>query len=97
MWLTQKALSELFDCTSDNISLHLKNIFKEGELQEKAVTEEFSATAADGKKYSTGRELLTHAGGISHQIAEEISAQQLGNFKQRLKDEERLASLDELE
>ncbi len=44
-----------------------------------------------------GRELLTHAGGISHQIAEEISAQQLGNFKTKLKDKERLASLDELE
>ena len=44
-----------------------------------------------------GRELLTHAGGISHQIAEEISTRQLGNYKQRLKDQERLASLDELE
>lgn len=39
----------LFDCSTDNISLHLKNIFKAGELQEKAVTEKSSATAADGK------------------------------------------------
>ena len=31
-WLTQKAMSELFGCSSDNISLHLKNIFSEGEL-----------------------------------------------------------------
>jgi hypothetical protein len=44
-----------------------------------------------------GRELLTHAGSISHTLAEEISAKQLGQFRQRLTEEERLASLDELE
>ena len=44
-----------------------------------------------------GRELLTHAGSISHQLAEEISAKQLVQFRRRLKDEERIASLDELE
>ena len=32
IWLNQKAMAELFDCSSDNISLHLKNIFAEGEL-----------------------------------------------------------------
>lgn len=50
-WLTQKAMSELFGCSSDNISLHLKNIFSEGELIKEAVTEKFSATASDGKNY----------------------------------------------
>ena len=44
-----------------------------------------------------GRELLTHAGSISHAPAEEISAKQLGQFRHRLGEEERLASLDELE
>ena len=44
-----------------------------------------------------GRELLTHAGSISHALAEEISRTQLTHFRQRLKTEERLASLDELE
>ncbi len=53
VWLTQKAMAELFDCTSDNISLHLKNIFAEGELNKKAVTEKISATASDGKRYLT--------------------------------------------
>ena len=38
---------------SDNISLHLKNIFKSGELDKGSVTEEYSATASDGKKYKT--------------------------------------------
>ena len=52
-WLTQKAMAELFGCTVDNISLHLKNIFAERELDREAVTEKFSATAADGKNYLT--------------------------------------------
>ena len=51
VWLTQKGMSQLFDCSTDNIGLHLKNIFKSGELEEKSVTEESSATAADGKTY----------------------------------------------
>jgi hypothetical protein len=52
-WLTQKAMAELFDCTPDNISLHLKNIFAEEELDKSAVAEKFSVTAADGKNYLT--------------------------------------------
>lgn len=53
IWLTQKAMAELFDCSTDNISLHLKNIFAEGELVKESVTEKISATAADGKNYVT--------------------------------------------
>ena len=53
IWLTQKAMAELFGCSSDNISLHLKNIFASNELDKDAVTEKISATAADGKKYQT--------------------------------------------
>ena len=52
-WLTQKAMGELFGCSSDNISLHLKNIFLEEELDKNSVTEKFSVTAADGKNYNT--------------------------------------------
>ncbi|MCX6706168.1 MAG: virulence RhuM family protein, partial [Candidatus Woesebacteria bacterium] len=51
VWLSQKQMAELFDCSADNISLHLKNIFKEAELSENSVTEESSATASDGKNY----------------------------------------------
>ncbi len=51
VWLSQKMMAILFDCSSDNISLHLKNIFKESELDENSVVEEFSATASDGKNY----------------------------------------------
>ncbi|MDD2181452.1 MAG: virulence RhuM family protein [Bacilli bacterium] len=53
LWLTQKSMAELFDCSSDNISLHLKNIFSINELDKKTVTEEFSATGSDGKNYKT--------------------------------------------
>ena len=52
-WLSQKAMAELFGCSIDNISLHLKNIFSEGELDKDSVTEKYSATAADGKNYLT--------------------------------------------
>ena len=53
IWLAQKAMAALFGCSSDNVSLHLKNIFAEGELDKNSVTEKISATAADGKKYLT--------------------------------------------
>jgi Virulence protein len=53
IWLSQKLMGVLFDCSTDNISLHLKNIFKENELEENSVTEEFSVTASDGKTYKT--------------------------------------------
>src|SRR5437773_2509566 len=51
VWLTQKMIAQLFDCSTDNVSLHLKNIFRDGELAEISVTEESSATATDGKSY----------------------------------------------
>jgi hypothetical protein len=53
IWLTQKKMAELFDCSIDNISLHLKNIFEEKELDKDSVTEDYSTTAADGKSYLT--------------------------------------------
>jgi len=53
VWLTQKLMAALFDCSTDNISLHLKNIFANSELDEVSVTEDFSVTATDGKNYKT--------------------------------------------
>ncbi len=51
VWLTQELIAKLFDTTKQNISLHLQNIYKEGELNEKIVVKEFLTTAKDGKKY----------------------------------------------
>jgi len=42
LWLTQKQMGLMFDTSSDNIGLHLKNIYKEEELSESATTEDFS-------------------------------------------------------
>ena len=53
IWATQKAMAQLFDCSTDNIGLHLKNIFASGELVKDSVTEKNSVTAADGKNYQT--------------------------------------------
>ena len=53
IWATQKAMAQLFGCSTDNVSLHLKNIFASSELDKDSVTEKNSATAADGKNYQT--------------------------------------------
>ena len=53
VWLSQQLMTDLFQTTKQNISLHLKNVFAEGELQEKRVVKEYLTTAADGKKYRT--------------------------------------------
>ena len=42
IWATQKAMAALFDCSTDNIGVHLKNIFESGELQQEATTEKIS-------------------------------------------------------
>ena len=48
VWLTQKGMADLFDCSADNVSLHLKNIYEDGELTEEATTEEFSVVQREG-------------------------------------------------
>ncbi|MCI9015627.1 MAG: virulence RhuM family protein [Clostridia bacterium] len=53
VWLTQNAMAELFDTTKQNISLHIKNIFEEKELNENSVVKENLTTASDGKNYKT--------------------------------------------
>ena len=50
VWLTQKAMSELFDCSPDNISLHLKNIYADGELTQAATAEDFSVVQTEGTR-----------------------------------------------
>ena len=50
IWLSQKRMGELFGCSSDNISLHLKNIYKEKELKKSSTTEDFSVVQTEGKR-----------------------------------------------
>ncbi|AHG85755.1 Death-on-curing protein [Bibersteinia trehalosi USDA-ARS-USMARC-190] len=53
VWLSQAQMASIFDTSSDNISLHLKNIFTEGELDENATTEDFSVVRQEGKRQVT--------------------------------------------
>ena len=50
VWCTQKAMAQLFDCSSDNIGLHLKNIYETGELTQEATTENFSVVQTEGER-----------------------------------------------
>ena len=51
VWCTQKAMAQLFDCSSDNIGLHLKNIYETGELAQEATTENFSVVQTEGERH----------------------------------------------
>src|SRR4030042_6080846 len=53
VWLTQQQMSSLFEQTKQNISLHINNCFKEGELYSDSVVKESLTTAVDGKRYRT--------------------------------------------
>lgn len=53
VWLTQAQMVELFQRDKRTVSEHIRNIFKEGELEEEAVVRKSRTTAADGKKYQT--------------------------------------------
>ena len=52
-WLTQAHMAELFQTTVPNVSMHIRNVFAEGELHADSVIKEFLTTAADGKNYTT--------------------------------------------
>ena len=76
VWLTQAQLCGLYQTSKSNISEHIKNIFREGELDEIAVVRRFRTTAADGKSYnisyynldmiiSLGYRELSFAGGLA--------------------------------
>lgn len=59
VWCTQKAMAQLFDCSSDNIGLHLKNIYETGELAQEATTEYFSVVQTEGER-QVNRKLKFH-------------------------------------
>ena len=55
IWVTQRGMAELFGCTSDNISLHLKNIYADGELSENSTAEDFSVVQSEGARQVSRR------------------------------------------
>jgi death-on-curing family protein len=50
IWLSQKQMSELFNTSTDNIGLHIKNVYADGELTEEATTEDYSVVRFEGKR-----------------------------------------------
>jgi len=50
VWLTQRQMAELFDTSTDNVGLHLKNVYSDNELEEPATTEDFSVVQTEGKR-----------------------------------------------
>ena len=53
VWLTQGQMAELFQTTIPNVSMHIRNVFSEGELKPDSVVKESLTTAADAKQYLT--------------------------------------------
>jgi len=53
VWLSQMQMAELFQTTKQNVSLHISNVFKDGELKKNSVVKEYLTTADDGKNYKT--------------------------------------------
>ena len=60
VWATQRAMATLFDCSTDNVGLHLKNIYESGELKEEATTEKFSVVRREGTR-DVNRPLLFYS------------------------------------
>ena len=105
VWVTQAAMAELFQTTKQNISLHLKNIFEEDELDQNSVVKEYLTTAADGKKYQVrsynleviiaiGYRVRSHCGTQFRKWATERLNEYLG--KGFTMDDERLKSVSNI-
>lgn len=50
VWCTQKAMAQLFDCSADNIGLHLKNIYETGELAQETTIDNFSVIQTESER-----------------------------------------------
>ena len=100
-WLSQKAMAELFECTPDNISLLLKNIYKEEELSLEATTEEFSVVRKEGDRnvkrtldfYNLRRNVLQGKGNVSHSDAIAKVSEIYSEFRKK-QDKEYISEFD---
>jgi len=73
LWLSQAGLAELYQTTKQNISLHIKNIYEEGELYEDSVVKEYLTTAADGKNYKTKHHNLDMIISVGYRIKSHVA------------------------
>jgi hypothetical protein len=83
VWLTQKAIGQLFDVDRSVVTKHLNNIFKEGELDENSVCAKFAQTADDGKTYQyiNDAEVLEDKGKVTAAIAKEFAESEFEEYR----------------
>lgn len=86
VWLTQQQLADLFQTTKQNISLHIRNCFSEGELDENSVVKESLTTASDGKRYRTKLYNLDAIISVGYRIKSKIATQFRRWATERLKE-----------
>ena len=86
VWLTQAQLCELYQTSKSNVSEHIKHIFEEGELEEKAVVRNFRTTAADGKNYNVAHYNLDMIISLGYRVKSLIATQFRRWATERLKE-----------
>lgn len=86
VWLSQAQMVELFQTTKQNISLHIRNVFEEGELSEAAVVKEYLTTAADGKSYRVLHYNLDVIISVGYRVRSHVGTQFRIWATQRLRD-----------
>lgn len=80
-WLTQKSMAELFDCSTDNVSLHLKNIYEEEELDRDSTTEKFSVVRKEGNR-NVSRELEFYSLDAIIAVGYRVNSKKATRFRQ---------------
>ncbi|HCF2772443.1 hypothetical protein ACUDOC_10275 [Pseudomonas aeruginosa] len=88
VWLSQREMAEVFDVSTDKVSLHLKNIFHDGELSREAIPVSFWRQNVDQIIGSNGFPLLTHAGKVSYAQMERATIALYLDYDQRRKQKE---------
>lgn len=86
VWLTQAQLVELYKTSKSNVSVHIKHIFKEGELTEDSVVRKFRTTASDGKNYNVVHYNLVMIISLGYRIKSTTATQFRQWATQRLKE-----------
>ena len=82
-WLSQSGMAELFDCSADNISLHLKNIYAEEELRPEATTEKISVVRQEGTR-EVSRSLQFYNLNAVISVGYRVNSVRATQFRQRL-------------
>ena len=81
IWLSQKRMAALFGCTADNISLHLKNIYQDSELDAEATTEDFSVVQKEGNR-EVGRTVTCYSLEAIIAVGYRVNSEQGTQFRQ---------------